>query len=101
MTTHAPPCEKSVELVCHMPLVNRSRRTSERYASGVGPELLFGQRKPRERRGLPLHLTYRQSCRVCGSRELTPVIDLGEQFLQGSFYKPGQPKPPLRKLPMR
>lgn len=48
-----------------------------------------------------MHLVYRQSCRVCGSRELTPVIDLGEQFLQGSFVKPGKPMPPLRKIPTR
>jgi hypothetical protein len=42
---------------------------------------------------------HRQSCRVCGSRALTPVIDLGEQHLQGSFIKPGRPLPPQRKLP--
>jgi SAM-dependent methyltransferase len=27
------------------------------------------------------------------------VIDLGEQFLQGSFVKPGKPMPPLHKFP--
>jgi SAM-dependent methyltransferase len=48
-----------------------------------------------------MHLIYRQTCRVCGSRELTPVIDLGEQYLQGSFVKPGKPMPPLRKIPTR
>ena len=48
-----------------------------------------------------MHLTYRQTCRVCGSRELAPVVDLGEQFLQGAFVKPGLDYPPLRKLPMQ
>src|SRR5690242_16552490 len=46
-----------------------------------------------------MHLIHRQSCRVCGSRELTPVIDLGFQYLQGSFIKPGKELPPLRKIP--
>lgn len=48
-----------------------------------------------------MHLTYRQTCRVCGSAELTPVIDIGDQFLQGSFFKPGMAHPPLRKVPMQ
>jgi SAM-dependent methyltransferase len=46
-----------------------------------------------------LHPRYRQTCRVCGSNRLTPVIDLGEQYLQGSFVKPGMLMPPTRKLP--
>jgi hypothetical protein len=46
-----------------------------------------------------LHPRYRQTCRVCGSQHLTPVIDLGEQYLQGSFVKPGMLMPPTRKLP--
>ena len=46
-----------------------------------------------------MHLTKRQSCRVCGSRSLVKVIDLGEQCLQGSFLKPGHETPPLRKIP--
>lgn len=48
-----------------------------------------------------MHITYRQTCRVCGSRHLVPVIDLGDQFLQGSFDKPGHPAPPMRRLPTR
>jgi SAM-dependent methyltransferase len=44
-------------------------------------------------------MKYRQSCRVCGSRHLKPVIDLGDQYLQGSFIKPGRDDPPQRKLP--
>jgi SAM-dependent methyltransferase len=46
-----------------------------------------------------MHVKHRQTCRVCGSRHLTAVIDLGEQHLQGSFIKPGRPLPPQRKLP--
>ncbi len=46
-----------------------------------------------------MHLTHRQTCRVCGSSALTPVIDLGPQHLQGSFHKPGKEVPPLRQIP--
>jgi SAM-dependent methyltransferase len=46
-----------------------------------------------------MHLTKRQSCRVCGSRSLVKVIDLGEQCLQGSFLKLGQEAPPMRRIP--
>lgn len=46
-----------------------------------------------------MHLTHRKTCRVCGSSSLTKVIDLGEQYLQGSFVKPGKELPPLRKIP--
>ncbi len=45
-----------------------------------------------------MHLTYRKTCRVCGSDSLTPVIDLGEQYLQGSFIKEGKELPPMRKI---
>jgi hypothetical protein len=45
-----------------------------------------------------MHLTYRKTCRVCGSSTLRPVIDLGKQHLQGSFYKPGKEEPPLRQI---
>ncbi len=47
-----------------------------------------------------MHLTCRKSCRVCGSIALTPVINLGEQYLQGSFVKPGKEMPPTRTIPM-
>jgi 2-polyprenyl-3-methyl-5-hydroxy-6-metoxy-1,4-benzoquinol methylase len=46
-----------------------------------------------------MHLVHRKSCRICGSTALTPVIDLGEQYLQGSFVKPGSEAPPSRKIP--
>jgi len=45
-----------------------------------------------------MHLTYRNTCRVCGSTALKPVISLGEQHLQGSFFKAGKEIPPLRKI---
>lgn len=46
-----------------------------------------------------MHLIKRNSCRVCGSIALTPTIDLGNQYLQGSFIKVGKENPPTRKLP--
>jgi SAM-dependent methyltransferase len=46
-----------------------------------------------------MHLIHRNTCRVCGSTALTKVIDLGEQYLQGSFVKPGKELPPTRKIP--
>jgi len=45
-----------------------------------------------------MHLIKRQTCRVCGSKTLTPIINLGEQNLQGSFLKPGKEMPPTRKI---
>lgn len=47
-----------------------------------------------------MHLVHRNTCRVCGSSALTRVIDLGEQHLQGSFLKPGQVIPPMRRIPL-
>lgn len=47
-----------------------------------------------------MHLIHRKSCRVCGSTALTPVINLGEQYLQGSFVKPGKDLPPQRIIPL-
>ena len=46
-----------------------------------------------------MHIIHRTTCRVCASTSLTPVIDLGGQYLQGSFVKDGYPKPPYRKIP--
>jgi intein/homing endonuclease len=46
-----------------------------------------------------MHLTHRQTCRVCGSKALTPVINLGLQHLQGSFVKLGREMPPNRRIP--
>jgi len=47
-----------------------------------------------------MHLTFRKSCRVCGSTALTPAINLGDQHIQGSFVKPGKEMPPMRKIPL-
>src|SRR5690606_35614513 len=46
-----------------------------------------------------MKLEPRQTCRVCGSRHLSPVIDLGEQYLQGAFVTRETPNPPLAKFP--
>lgn len=40
-----------------------------------------------------------EQCRVCGNNQLTKVVDLGEQYLQGSFIKPGKEMPPTEKIP--
>ena len=45
-----------------------------------------------------MHIRKRTTCRVCGSSSLTPVIDLGPQYLQGSFVKPGKEMPSKRKI---
>src|SRR6185295_5644217 len=45
-----------------------------------------------------MHIKTRTTCRVCGSSSLTKVIDLGEQYLQGSFIKPGKEMPSTRKI---
>jgi SAM-dependent methyltransferase len=45
-----------------------------------------------------MHLVHRKCCRVCGSAALTPVINIGDQYLQGSFIKEGKELPPLRKI---
>lgn len=46
-----------------------------------------------------MHLTHRQTCRVCGSHSLTKVVSLGPQYLQGSFVKPGKELPSQRRIP--
>ena len=45
-----------------------------------------------------MHLIHRKTCRICGTSALTKVIDIGEQFLQGSFIKPEKELPPMRKI---
>jgi SAM-dependent methyltransferase len=47
-----------------------------------------------------MHLIHRKTCRVCGSSALTKVIELGDQYLQGSFIKDGLPPPPQRRIPL-
>ncbi len=46
-----------------------------------------------------MNLRRRTTCRVCGSSALREVINLGDQYLQGSFVKEGVPNPPMRKIP--
>src|SRR5215204_2326213 len=46
-----------------------------------------------------MHLKRRNTCRVCGSGSLTVAVDLGDQYLQGSFVKEGKEAPPIRKIP--
>jgi hypothetical protein len=48
-----------------------------------------------------MHLVHRKTCRICKSPALTPVIDLGEQYLQGSFVKDGSSAPPMRRIDMK
>jgi SAM-dependent methyltransferase len=45
-----------------------------------------------------MHLRHRKTCRICGSANLSPVIDLGDQYLQGSFFKASKETPPLRTI---
>ncbi|MEO5984197.1 MAG: class I SAM-dependent methyltransferase, partial [Ferruginibacter sp.] len=45
-----------------------------------------------------MHIRKRTTCRVCGSASLKKVIDLGPQYLQGSFVKPGKEMPSSRKI---
>ncbi len=45
-----------------------------------------------------MHIRKRTTCRVCGSSSLKKVIDLGPQYLQGSFVKPGKEMPSQRKI---
>lgn len=47
-----------------------------------------------------MHITYRNTCRICGSSALTRVCDLDEQHLQGSFVKADKELPSLRKVPL-
>jgi SAM-dependent methyltransferase len=46
-----------------------------------------------------MHIKTRTTCRVCGSSSLKKVIDLGPQYLQGSFVKPGKEMPSTRRIP--
>ena len=46
-----------------------------------------------------MKLATRQTCRICGSKALTPAIDLGPQYLQGAFVKPGRPAPVEQRIP--
>jgi SAM-dependent methyltransferase len=45
-------------------------------------------------------LVTRQTCRLCGSRALTPVVSLGEQYIGGAFAKPDCTLPVQRRIPL-
>ena len=41
------------------------------------------------------------TCRICGNTKLNKVIDLGSQYLQGSFIKSNLVKPYSKKIPLK
>ena len=45
-------------------------------------------------------LVTRSTCRICGSKALTPVVSLGDQFLSGAFAKPEGAPPVQRRVPL-
>jgi hypothetical protein len=45
-------------------------------------------------------LVTRSTCRICGSRALTPVVSLGDQFISGAFAKPDGSPPMARRVPL-
>ena len=45
-------------------------------------------------------LTTRQTCRICGSAHLTPVLSLGEQHIAGAFAEPSGRQPVNRAIPL-
>ena len=48
----------------------------------------------------PTSLRTRTTCRICGSRELAPVLNLGEQLISGAFPEPGGKQPVGRAIPL-
>jgi hypothetical protein len=48
----------------------------------------------------PTSLRTRTTCRICGSNELAPVLDLGEQCISGAFAEPGGRDPVTRTIPL-
>lgn len=48
-----------------------------------------------------MHVKVRQTCRLCGSKSLTSIVDLGSQMLASAFVsKENQDCLPLRKVPL-
>ena len=45
-------------------------------------------------------LVTRNTCRICGSRALTTVLSLGEQYIAGSFAGPDGKPPVQRRIPL-
>jgi hypothetical protein len=48
----------------------------------------------------PTSLRTRTTCRICGSHELAPVLNLGEQLISGAFPEPGGRQPVERAIPL-
>ena len=49
-----------------------------------------------------MNVVVRQTCRLCGSRTLTPIVDLGEQLLASTFVSQNkQDRIPTRKVPLQ
>jgi SAM-dependent methyltransferase len=48
----------------------------------------------------PTSLRTRTTCRVCGSSQLAPVLDLGEHSIAGAFPEPGGELPVQRTIPL-
>jgi len=42
-----------------------------------------------------------KKCRICKKRKLKIIIDLNNQYIQGSFIKKNYPKPYLKKIPLQ
>jgi C-methyltransferase C-terminal domain/Putative zinc binding domain/Methyltransferase domain len=45
----------------------------------------------------PTSLRTRTTCRICGSSDLTPVLDLGHQNIAGAFNRPGEEEPHVQR----
>jgi SAM-dependent methyltransferase len=45
-------------------------------------------------------LVTRQTCRICGSSALTPVVSLGDQHISGAFAGPDGKPPVQRRIPL-
>lgn len=48
---------------------------------------------------LPILVT-RGTCRICGSKALTPVVSLGDQYISGAFTGPDGRPPVKRRIPL-
>tara|TARA_B100001964_G_C14235320_1_gene602130 strand:- start:880 stop:2148 length:1269 start_codon:yes stop_codon:yes gene_type:complete len=42
-----------------------------------------------------------KKCRICKNKDLKKIIDLNNQYIQGSFIKKNFPKPYLKKIPLQ
>ena len=45
-------------------------------------------------------LVTRNYCRICGSKALTPVLSLGDQYIAGAFADPSGKPPVQRRIPL-